>query len=137
PWHWQGVLYLKPQNFETTMLDGLKQRQQLFPDAPLRQTTDLDRFKERLGNKLSSRLGWQPRCKPTVLPSGRILLPLYTDTYSVSLRAISDDGGKTWTASRPLAGFGGIQPSVLRRDDGTLVAYMRENGPIKRIRISE
>src|SRR5207249_9490450 len=42
-----------------------------------------------------------------------------------------------WYASQPLAGFGSIQPSVLRRDDGTLIAYMRENGPIKRIRVSE
>ena len=28
-----------------------------------------------IGDKLASRLGWQTRCKPTVLPSGRILLP--------------------------------------------------------------
>ncbi len=136
-WHWQGVLYLKPQDFEQTMLDGLKQRQQLFPDAPLRQATDPEKFKERLANRLSSRLGWQPRCKPTVLPSGRILLPLYTDTYSVSLMAISDDGGATWFASRPLAGYGSIQPSVLRRNDGSLVAYMRENGPVRRVRVAE
>src|SRR5207245_2066928 len=55
----------------------------------------------------------------------------------VSLMAISDDGGTTWSASKPLAGFGNIQPSVLRRNDGTLVAYMRENGSVKRIRVSE
>ncbi|HID89858.1 MAG TPA: hypothetical protein EYP52_09165 [Anaerolineae bacterium] len=30
-----------------------------------------------------------------------------------------------------------MQPTVLRRNDGTLVAYMRENGPSKRIRVSE
>jgi hypothetical protein len=40
--------------------------------------------------------------------------------------AITDDGGQTWTASRPLIGFGNIQPTVLRKGDGTLVAYMRE-----------
>ena len=85
----------------------------------------------------SGRLGWQPRCKPTVLPSGRILLPLYSDTYSVSLMAISDDQGKTWSASRPLAGFGNIQPAVLRRRDGTLVAYMRENGSLRKVRVAE
>jgi predicted neuraminidase len=51
--------------------------------------------------------------------------------------AISDDDGESWFASKPLLGFGNIQPSVLRRDDGTLVAYMRENGPLDRIRISE
>jgi hypothetical protein len=45
--------------------------------------------------------------------------------------AISDDQGKTWYASRLLAGFGNIQPAVLRRRDGTLVAYMRENGSLR------
>ena len=40
-------------------------------------------------------------------------------------------------ASQPLAGFGNIQPSVLRRKDGTLVAYMRENGPLRKIRVAE
>jgi predicted neuraminidase len=51
--------------------------------------------------------------------------------------AISDDSGKTWYASQPLAGFGSIQPTVLRRNDGSLVAYMRENGPLKHIRVCE
>src|SRR6185369_10843305 len=64
-------------------------------------------------------------------------LPLYSATYSAGLMAISDDGGKTWTASRPLAGFGSIQQSVLEKADGTLVAYMRENGPLKKVRVSE
>jgi predicted neuraminidase len=97
----------------------------------------IDKVRELIPSKSASRLGWQPRCKPTVLPSGRILLPLYSDTYSVGLMAISDDGGQTWYASKPLAGFGSIQPTVLRRSDGTLLAYMRENGPLKHIRISE
>ncbi len=88
-------------------------------------------------DKLYQRLGWQPRCKPTVLPSGRILLPLYTDTFSLSIMAISDDGGESWFAGKPMLGFGAIQPAVLRRNDGTLVAYMRENGPLDRIRVAE
>lgn len=97
----------------------------------------LDQFRMRLSDKLYQRLGWQPRCKPTVLPSGRILLPLYTDTYSISIMAISDDQGKNWFASKPLLGFGNIQPAVLRRDNGTLVAYMRENGISGRVRVSQ
>jgi predicted neuraminidase len=136
-WDWQGVLYLKPQDFEAVMLKGLEDRLRAFPDAPPRSCADLAGLKARIGNKLSSRLGWQPRCKPTVLPSGRILLPLYSDTYSVSLMAISDDQGGTWYASQPLAGFGNIQPALLRRRDGTLVAYMRENGPLRKVRVAE
>lgn len=136
-WSWQGALYLKPLDFAPEMLKGLEARVKMFPDAPLRRQWSVEEAKKRFSDKLSSRLGWQTRCKPTVLPSGRIVLPLYTDTFSVSLMALSDDGGKTWFASKPLAGFGSIQPSVLRRNDGSLVAYMRENGPLRRIRISE
>ena len=56
------------------------------------------------------------KCKPTVLKSGRILLPLYSDTFSVSLMAMSDDQGASWFAGRPLAGYGNIQPgSMLKR----------------------
>ena len=50
--------------------------------------------------------------------------------------AISDDRGETWTASRPLIGFGNIQPSLVRKNDGELVAFMRDNGPHHRIRLS-
>jgi predicted neuraminidase len=62
---------------------------------------------------------------------------MYSDTYSVSIMAISDDQGESWYASGPLLGFGNIQPAVLRRTDGTLVAYMRENGILNRIRVCE
>lgn len=136
-WDWQGVMFLKPVDFEQEMTKGLEARLTMFGDKPL-PGGDLARswLKEKLASKLTARLGWQPRCKPTELPSGRLLLPLYSDTFSVSLMAISDDGGRTWTAGKPLAGFGNIQPSVLRRRDGTLVAFMRENGPIKKIRVA-
>ena len=36
-----------------------------------------------------------------------------------------------------LIGFGNIQPAVLERKDGSLVAYMRENGPLNKIRVCE
>ncbi|MEZ6131612.1 MAG: exo-alpha-sialidase [Planctomycetaceae bacterium] len=99
--------------------------------------TKLSVLRELLHDKLYQRLGWQPRCKPTVLKSGRILLPLYSDTYSISIMAYSDDDGKTWLTSKPLIGFGNIQPAVLEKKDGTLVAYMRENGPRQCIRVCE
>jgi predicted neuraminidase len=66
-----------------------------------------------------------------------MLLPLYSDTFSLSIMAISDDGGQSWRAGQPMLGFGAIQPTVLRRDGGTLVAYMRENGPRRRVRVAE
>ncbi len=136
-WDWQGIIPLKPQEFEKTMLAGHAARVKMFPDAPLVRFKEAETVKKVIADKLRTRLGWQPRCKPTVLPSGRILLPLYSDTFHAGIMAVSDDDGKSWYASKPLAGFGSIQPAVVRRNDGTLVAYMRENGPLRRVRISE
>ncbi len=136
-WSWQGNIYLKPLNFEEKMRSGLREWRTRSSSALEGNRERLEKFERLIEDRLSQRLGWQTRCKPTVLPTGRILLPLYSDTYSAGLMAISDDAGKTWTASEPLAGFGSIQPSVLRRSDGTLVAYMRENGPLDCIRVCE
>ncbi len=137
-WERGGLILLKPADFRTPALELLDQLVAQAPDLVKQvDPEELKQVRERLDSKLYQRLGWQPRCKPTVLPSGRILLPLYTDTFSISIMAVSDDGGETWNASAPLIGWGNIQPSVLRRDDGTLVAYMRENGPRGRIRVSE
>ena len=34
-----------------------------------------------------------------------------------------------WRASEPLISLGGVQPSLVVRKDGTIVAFMRDNGP--------
>jgi predicted neuraminidase len=136
-WEWQGIIPLKPRDFEAEVLKGFAEWKKLAAGVPLKREIGEESVRQKAADKLASRLGWQPRCKPTVLKSGRWLLPLYSDTYSAGLMAISDDEGKTWTASRPLAGFGSIQPSVLQRGDGTLVAYMRENGPLRKVRVAE
>ncbi len=137
-WNHDDTILLKPDDFSA---DAIKAVDQLLAKPPIplseKQLSVITDAKVKLSQKLYQRLGWQPRCKPTVLPSGRILLPLYTDTFSISIMAISDDGGSTWFASKPLLGFGAIQPAVLRRDNGTLVAYMRENGYTGRIRVAQ
>ncbi len=135
-WNWQGQVLLRPESFVEEMEKGLEARLKESV-LPPEMTNRVAEVKRAIGDKLSQRLGWQPRCKPTVLRSGRMVLPLYSDTYSVSLMALSDDGGENWFASRPLAGYGNIQPAVLQKNDGTLVAYMRENGPLNRIRVAE
>jgi predicted neuraminidase len=84
---------------------------------------------EKAKDKYFSRMGWMTRAHPLQLPSGRILVPLYSDGYSFSLVGISDDKGLTWHASEPIVGNGNIQPSFARRKDGSIVAYMRDNGP--------
>ena len=77
------------------------------------------------------------RAHPYLLDGTRLIVPLYSDGFSFSLMAITDDWGATWKTSTPLVGLGNIQPSLARKKDGTLVAYMRDNGPPpKRLMIS-
>ncbi len=83
----------------------------------------------RAEDEYFSRMGWFTRTHPLQLPSGRILVPMYSDGYSFGIMAISDDGGATWRGSEPIVGRGSIQPSVVRKNDGALVAYLRDNGP--------
>jgi predicted neuraminidase len=137
-WDREGIIFLKPDDFADEAHKLLDERISSNPaELTPQRKARLDELRRKFGDKLYQRLGWQPRCKPTLLPSGRMLLPLYSDTFSISMMAITDDNGRTWKASKPLIGFGNIQPTVLRRNDGTLVAYMRENGPRKRIRLAE
>lgn len=137
-WDKSDLILLKPKDFSDAALKQLQDiESQLTPSQATEYAAEIKTVKERLANKLYQRLGWQPRCKPTVLQSGRILLPLYTDTFSISIMAVSDDQGKSWNASEPIIGFGAIQPAVLERSDGSLAAYMRDNGPKNRIQYSE
>jgi predicted neuraminidase len=132
-WKHEGVLHITPTGFDKAMTDALG----TLNGAQLTLAHSyFEKLEERSKDELYQRLGWMPRVHPTVLPSGRWLLPLYSDTFSASIVAISDDHGTSWNASKPIIGFGNIQPSIVRKDGGTLIAYMRENGPRKRIRVS-
>jgi predicted neuraminidase len=96
-----------------------------------------ERVKKNAADKLYRRLGWMTRAHPVVLDGTRLIVPLYSDGFSFSLMAISDDWGATWKTSTPLVGRGNIQPTLARRKDGALVAYMRDNGPPpKRLMVS-
>jgi predicted neuraminidase len=88
-----------------------------------------DRLVNNAGDKLKRRLGWMTRAHPYLLDGTRLIVPLYSDGFSFSLMAFTDDWGKSWSTSTPLVGAGNIQPSIARRKDGTLVTYMRDNGP--------
>lgn len=136
-WDWQGAIFLKPLDLATLVEKKLDELTAKAKDIPPAVRERLDQRRKMANDKMWQRMGWQPRCKPTVLPTGRILLPLYSDTFSCSIMAISDDAGATWYAGQPMVGAGNIQPTVLRRNDGTLFAYMRENGLTRRVRIAE
>ena len=135
PLHWskEGVLHVTPTGFGPAMEQAIA----ALPAAAREAAKPaLDRYATRSRDELYQRLGWMPRVHPTVLPTGRWLLPLYSDTFSASIVAISDDQGASWSVSQPMIGFGNIQPSLVRKADGSIVAFMRDNGPHKKIRMS-
>ena len=82
----------------------------------------------RLGYPLSRRIGWQTKNKPVII-GDRIIIPLYSDGFDCSLFAFTDDLGKNWQFSNPVLGGIGIQPAIAICKDGSLVAYLRDNGP--------
>ncbi|MFO0909263.1 MAG: exo-alpha-sialidase [Isosphaeraceae bacterium] len=132
-WIREGVLHITPTGFDKEMDRALES---LSPELKERHKAALDKARAQSKDLLYQRLGWMPRVHPTVLPSGRWLLPLYTDTFSVSIVLSSDDQGATWATSGPMIGFGNIQPSLVRKENGELVSFMRDNGPFRRIRLS-
>jgi len=87
----------------------------------------------RGGDRVRRSIGWMTRNFPLQLDSGRILLPLYSDFQEMSMVAISDDQGKTWHTSQPIVGFYNVQPSFIAKENGDIVAYMRDNGRVQRV----
>ena len=133
-WTREGVMHITPAPGFDKEIDRVLET--LKGETGRINETYVAGLKTRSKDLLYQRLGWMPRVHPTVLPSGRWLWPLYCDTFSISIAAISDDQGKTWQTSKPIVGFGNIQPSIVRKNDGTLVAFMRDNGPHRKIRVS-
>jgi predicted neuraminidase len=137
-WDVSDVMHVTPgDEFKTTVdreLDRLTAGRTLQPA----EQQYVDKLRKDAGDKLTRRLGWMTRAHPFVLGGTRLIVPLYSDGFSFSLMNISDDWGATWHTSAPLVGFGNIQPSLALKTDGTLVAYMRDNGPPpKRLHVSE
>lgn len=140
-WEIGRVLHVTPgDRFRVTVEERLKELASQLPAElhPERTRRYLDTNLRNAADKFYRRLGWMTRAHPLMVGENRLLLPLYSDGFSFSLMAISDDGGETWSCSTPLVGLGNIQPTLARRQDGSLVAYMRDNGPApKRMQVSE
>jgi hypothetical protein len=140
-WTASEVLHVTPgTNFQSTVLAALDA---LAASPPAEQEPgDLQKWiqenRARVTDKLTCRLGWMTRVHPFVLDGKRLIVPLYSDGFDFSLMAITDDWGATWFTSTPLVGLGNVQPSLVQKRDGTVVAYMRDNGPPpQRIPVSE
>lgn len=135
-WDVQGVLHVTPgPEFEAEVqrvlpeMESLLQQLQLTADQRREADDFLKATRDHATDKLYRRLGWMTRAHPFVLDGTRLIVPLYHDGFSFSLMAITDDWGGTWHTSRPLIGAGNIQPSLVRRQDGSLYTLMRDNGP--------
>ncbi len=142
-WTWQAPVLLRPgDEFVKAVEAHTEAEMARLPQLPADQRGPARQYLEtrlsRARDKYYRRMGWMPRAHAVVLRGGRLLLPLYSDGFDFSLMALSDDGGETWRASAPILGLGPVQPSVLERKDGSLVAYMRDNGPPpQRLQFSE
>lgn len=138
-WAWQDNILLKPS--DSFGVEIARKFKQLPPHekgwsayAPAYDDQILDAAKDAA--KRST--GWMTRIKPLITQSGRILLPLYSDGFNMSLMAISDDDGESWRPGSPLVGRGPIQPALAQRKDGTITALMRDSGdPPARVHASE
>jgi predicted neuraminidase len=135
-WESSEVVHLKPgPEFQAQVGRRLPQLRESVASLQLtdRQRQEAESFLEAMrkhaDDKLYRRLGWMTRAHPFILENRRLIVPLYHDGFSFSLMAISDNWGQTWHTSEPLIGGGNIQPSIVRRRDGSLYTLMRDNGP--------
>jgi predicted neuraminidase len=131
----EGDFAAKVRQKAKTYLATIK-RNNIITDALAQKW--LDDITRQAEDKLTRRIGWFTRAHPLILEDGRMLVGLYSDGFSFSLVGITDDRGQTWSFSEPIVGGGNIQPSFAQRKDGTIVTYMRDNGPPpKKILVSE
>lgn len=128
-WNWQDIIILKPGDkfTETIKKEFDKAETPSYAWAEYANKYE-NMIYEASKNKKFRQTGWMTRIHPLQLPTGRILLPLYSDGYNLSLVAISDDDGTTWESSSPIVGRGNVQPSLVLKKDGSINAYMRDNG---------
>ncbi|MGH9767665.1 MAG: sialidase family protein, partial [Blastocatellia bacterium] len=142
-WETNDVLHITPgPEFEASVkeaMDALENRMRSEPEERQAALRDyIARTRKNAADKLFRRMGWMTRAHPFILDNRSLIVPLYSDGFSFSLMAISDDWGKSWKTSAPLVGQGNIQPSIVRKKDGTLFTLMRDNGPApKRLHQSE
>ena len=127
-WNWQDNIILKPgEKFSETIQLAFEEHidEPMWAEyAPPYSRLIIDAAKD----PEKRQKGWMTRIHPISLESGRILLPLYSDGYNISIVAISDDNGNNWRASNPIVGLGPIQPSLVQKQNGHIVAYMRDSG---------
>jgi len=97
----------------------------------------LKRAMTRLKDPLVPRLGWMPRAHPLIRSDGTLVLPLSNENFDIATMAMTNDGGETWTLSKPVPEAGVTQPTLVEFPDRTITAFFRNSGPERRIKRSE
>jgi len=143
-WKWQDAIFCQPRELESTYTGALDKMLASLQGTPGAETNPqraaaLEERKKMASQKLFQRLGWMPRQPPLMLNEKRMMLGLYSDVFSCSLAAFTEDGGQTWEFSKPmiLSSFGNIQPAFVRKKNGNIVAFMRSGGRVRQIRRAE
>lgn len=138
-WSWQDNILLKPNEDFAKEVEGKFRELPNLMEGWSEYAPKYDQMIIDASKDISKRsAGWMTRIKPLILDNNKILLPLYSDGFNMSMLAISEDQGTSWVPSLPIVGRGPIQPALAQRKDGTIVAYMRDSGNSpNRIQISE
>lgn len=137
-WDWQDVIHCRPANLEQRVAESMQLVRQKFGDdidKNKRLRTRLEDAATASQQKLSRRLGWISRTHPIMLSESRMMLPLYSYMLNCSLAAFTDDWGKTWEFSEPILPLA-VQPTFVQRQNGDIVAMMRDKSPRRRIPLS-
>lgn len=138
-WNWQDNILLKP---DQKFADEIKLKLKDLPENNAGWAGYAPKYDQMIieaSTDLRKRsIGWMTRIKPLLMENGRIVLPLYSDGFNLSMMAISEDNGTTWHPGLPVVGRGPIQPAIVKKKNGNLIAYMRDSGDEPtRVHISE
>ncbi len=136
-WDWQDIIHVTPKDFHLDFLSTVGSHPEMLKGYDERES-DFDEILLKLRDKLSNRLGWFMRAHPIEIPgTNKMIVPLYSDLYDNSLMVWTEDEGQTWSTGKPIIGYGAVQPSVVRKKNGALNAFMRDNGGFGYIQFAE
>jgi len=138
-WNWQDNILLKP---DKKFSEEIAEKFKTMPESTVGWAGYAPKYDDMIveaSKDIAKRsIGWMTRIKPLLMDKERIVLPLYSDGYNLSLMAISDDAGENWQPGLPVVGRGPIQPALAKKKNGNLVAFMRDSGDDpNRVHISE
>ncbi|PZX54694.1 putative neuraminidase [Algoriphagus ratkowskyi] len=127
-WTWQDNILLKPGE---EFAEEVERKFSELADSGLGWAEYAPRYKDMIidasHDSKKRSIGWMTRIKPLIIDQ-KIILPLYSDGYNFSMMAISDDQGETWMPSLPLVGKGPIQPALVQKANGDIIAMLRDSG---------